>query len=43
MYSNSLHEPRTPIERKTQRQLWIVTLITALVILLVAAYFFALR
>jgi hypothetical protein len=43
MNSNLLHEPRTAIERRTQRQLWIVTLLAAVVILFVAIYFFATR
>jgi predicted ABC-type sugar transport system permease subunit len=41
--SSNLHEPRTKIERRSQRQLWIVTLIIVVVILVIAICFFALR
>jgi hypothetical protein len=43
MNPNYLHEPRTPVERRAQRQLWITTLVIVTVLLLTAIAFFILR
>ena len=41
--SSDLREPRTEIERRSQRQLWRVTMITLAVLLVIAIFFFVLR
>jgi predicted ABC-type sugar transport system permease subunit len=41
--SFNLHEPRTEKERRSQRQLWMVTLLTVVVIGVVMICFFVLR
>jgi hypothetical protein len=43
MNPNSLHESRTPIDRRTRKQLWMLTAVTSGVILAIAICFFALR
>jgi hypothetical protein len=41
--SSDLHEPRTEIERRSQRTLWKVTLFIVVVLLVIAVCFFVLR
>jgi len=41
--SSNLHEPRTEIERRSQRTLWKVTLLIVVVLVAIAVCFFVLR
>lgn len=41
--NSTLHEPKTPVERRANRQLWLVTLITTALILLIALAFVLIR
>lgn len=43
MNPNLLHNPRTPVERRAQHQLWVITLILIALLLVIAIGFFLMR